>query len=107
MTIPLTVRHQNEDDDAKLPTLELDMDKDADLEWADAAGHRSSLIGPIPRPRGYVPSLQFDWISLGLESVHHTTTITASDIPRRRIEHQPTNLRSHKADPGQHWSGSR
>lgn len=53
MTIPLTVRQQNKDDDAKVPTLELDMDKDADLKWADAAGHRSSLIGPKSRFLGH------------------------------------------------------
>ncbi|EXA48290.1 hypothetical protein FOQG_05771 [Fusarium oxysporum f. sp. raphani 54005] len=48
----------------KLPTLKLDIDKDAGLKWADAAGHRSSLIGLKSRFLGRA------------ESVHHTTTIT-------------------------------
>lgn len=44
----------------KLPTLKLNIDKDADLKWADAAGHRSSLIGLksrfLGRPGTYLPS---------------------------------------------------
>lgn len=52
MTIPLTVSHQNKKMMLKLPTLKLNMDKDADLKWADA-GHRGSLIGPKSRFLGH------------------------------------------------------